>query len=271
MLCAVPTKPLVTLGVALAVVAAHADASAAEASRPAYQLRAEFDVPALGIGLVFATARVIRMQQPQKPYCAPRCDPADLNAFDRLVAGNWNRQWSDISKVAIVVVGAAPIVYLTVDEQPLDALNDLVVIGESAALASAASTLVTTAAARPRPYLYGDKAPQFERESTDASQSFSSSHTSIAFAISTSTWMTYRRLHPDTAAHWGVLAAGDAAATLVGVARMIAGYNFPTDIISGAILGTSVGVLVPALHDAPVKITPTTSMNGAGLAMSAGF
>jgi membrane-associated phospholipid phosphatase len=237
-------------------------------TRPAYQLYAEYDLPALGIGVVFAAARAIRTQ---KAYCAPRCDPADLNGFDRLTAGRWQPTWTHVSNVGIALVIAAPIGYLLAEEGSLNMLNDAVVIGESALLASSLSTIMTVAAGRPRPFLYGDKAPLEDRNSVDASMSFISSHTAISFAISTSTWMTYRRFHPDSRAHWAVLAIGDAAASVVGLARMFAGRHFPTDVIAGAVVGTSVGVLVPALHRSPVQVAPTASSEGAGLTLLGAF
>ncbi|MBI2388389.1 MAG: phosphatase PAP2 family protein [Deltaproteobacteria bacterium] len=237
-------------------------------SRPAFQLYAEFDLPALGIGVVFAGARLVRTQ---KAWCAPRCDEKDLNAFDRLTAGRWDPAWTNVSNIGIAAVIAAPAIYLLADEGPLNALNDAVVIGEAALLASATSTIMTVAAGRPRPFLYGDKAPLEDRNTVDASMSFISSHTAISFAVATSTWMTYRRLHPRSRAHWLVLAVGDAAATLVGTARMLAGRHFPTDVLSGAIVGTSVGVMVPALHGAPVQVVPTAGKDHAGLAVTGFF
>jgi membrane-associated phospholipid phosphatase len=237
-------------------------------TRPAYQLYAEYDLPALGIGLVFAGARAIRTQ---RAYCAPRCDSADLNALDRLTAGRWDPRWTNVSNIGVAFVVAAPAIYLIAEEGSLNALNDAVVIGESALLASSVATIMTVAAGRPRPFLYGDKAPIEDRNSVDASMSFISSHTAISFAVSTSTWMTFRRLHPDSSAHWAVLAIGDAAAAVVGLARMLAGRHFPTDVLSGAIVGTSVGVLVPAMHRSPVKLAPTATSDGGGLALFGAF
>jgi membrane-associated phospholipid phosphatase len=70
------------------------------------------------------------------------------------------------------------------DEGFLDALNDSVIIAESALTATALSSLITLAAGRPRPFLYGDKAPLRERESPDAGFSFVSSHASVSAASS---------------------------------------------------------------------------------------
>jgi hypothetical protein len=43
---------------------------------------------------------------------------------------------------------------------------------ESGLAATAAVTMMTLAAGRPRPYLYGDKAPLSDRNSADAGLSF---------------------------------------------------------------------------------------------------
>jgi membrane-associated phospholipid phosphatase len=47
-----------------------------------------------------------------------------------------------------------------------------------------------------------------------------------------------------------VLGSSLSAATVVGLLKIHAGYHYPTDIAAGAVVGTSIGVLVPMLHRA---------------------
>ena len=61
-----------------------------DATRPAFLLYAEIDLPILTVGLVFVGARVVRTQ---KAFCAPLCDRIDLNALDRTTAGYWSQGW----------------------------------------------------------------------------------------------------------------------------------------------------------------------------------
>ena len=161
--------------------------------RPAFQLYAEIDVPVIGIGIVFALARRFRAQ---KAFCAPDlCNPADVNALDRVTAGYWSPGWQTASDYGLygVAVGAAAL--LLVDEGPASALNDAVVVAETGLAATALASVMTLASARPRPYMYGDKAPLSARNSPDGGLSFLSSHAAISFGIATSTFMTMRRLH----------------------------------------------------------------------------
>ncbi len=237
-------------------------------AQPAFQLYSEIDLPVLGIGLVLGTARFLRTQ---KAYCAPRCDPSELNALDRKTAGFYSVGWSNASNVGLYTLLAGAPVLLVADEGVLDALNDMVVIAESALLATALSSVMTLAAGRPRPLLYGDDAPLSARNDADAGLSFLSSHASISFAVSTSTFMAMKRLHPKSSMPYVVLGVGDALAAFVATSRVMAGKHFITDAVGGAIVGSSVGVLVPALHDSPVKVVPVVSESERGLGLSLNF
>lgn len=86
-------------------------------TRPAFQLYAESDLPILGVGLVFASVRLVRSQT---PYCAPLRDPSDLNAFDRVTAGNWNPTWSTMSDIGLYSLAAGAAVVLIADEGLLE-------------------------------------------------------------------------------------------------------------------------------------------------------
>jgi membrane-associated phospholipid phosphatase len=68
-----------------------------------------------------------------------------------------------------------------------------------------------------------------------------------------------------------VLAVGCAIASFVATARVMAGKHFITDSISGAIVGTAVGVSIPSLHASPVRIVPVVSDTQRGLGVGGVF
>jgi membrane-associated phospholipid phosphatase len=235
---------------------------------PAFQLYAEIDLPILGIGLVFAEARMFRSQ---KAFCSPLCETSDLNALDRTTAGFRSTGWQTASDVGLYAVGVGAAALLLADEGPLPALNDAAVIAESALAGTAVASILTIAAGRPRPFLYGEKAPLSNRNSADAGLSFLSSHAAVSFAIATSTFMTMRRLHPHAKATWAVMGVGGAIAAFVGAARVMGGMHFISDSVGGAIVGASLGVLVPSLHASPVAIVPMTGKEQRGVALNIRF
>lgn len=236
--------------------------SPADPRTPAFKLYAEIDIPVLAMAAVFGSARFFRTE---RAYCAPRCDPSEINRFDRVTAGRWSPRWATVSDLGAVTLIGGAAVLLVADEGVLPALNDAVVIAQSALLATAAPSMLTLAAARPRPFLYGDKAPADVRETSDAGMSFLSSHTSISFALATSMYMAMHRRHPKHA--WIVLATGLPIASTVGVARVMAGRHFITDVLGGAVVGAAMGILVPALHETGLRVVPTVNQTSATIAI----
>src|SRR5206468_10287910 len=153
---------------------------------------------------------------------------------------------------------------LVADEGVLPTLNDAVVVGEATLSATAVASIMTLAAGRPRPFLYGDSAPSSVRSSADAGLSFLSSHTAEAFAITTSLYVAERRLHPDSSRARWVLGVGVGVSSLIGVSRILAGYHFISDVVGGAVVGSSMGVLVSSVHGSPVHVVPVLNHEGSG-------
>jgi membrane-associated phospholipid phosphatase len=224
--------------------------------KPAFQLYAEIDLPIVGVAGILAAMRLI----PGKAAsCAPLCDSSGLNFIDKPIAGRWNPGWSTFTDFAVPSLGLASALLLAIDEGPRSALNDLTVVAESVLIATAVGGLATIPVGRPRPFLYGTTAPLEDRQSSDGSLSFVSGHTTVAFAFATSTYMAARRLHPAGPAQYIVLGVGLAGASAVAVGRVVSGKHFPTDVLAGAVVGSSIGVLIPALHGSPVRVVPVVS------------
>ena len=251
-----------------------------DATKPAFLLYAEIDPPVLAVGAVFAYGRRYKTDPAS---CAPACDSVRLNAIDKLTAGYYSAGWSNASDYMLYGLGAATAGLLVVDEGVLDALNDGVVVGEATLSATAVASIMTLAAGRPRPLLYGDptfpdgyKAPLSIRNGGDASLSFLSSHTAEAFAMVTSLYVAQHRLHPRSLYPKYILGVGLGVASAIGVARVMSGYHFITDVVGGALVGSSLGVLVASVHSSPVHVVPVVNKtpeggSGAGLALSGAF
>ena len=243
-----------------------------DTSQPAFQLYAEIDIPIMAIGSVFAVARQVKIQP---AYCAPLCDPTTLTgifgSIDKKTAGYYSSGWSTASDIALYGLGAAGLAMLVADEGVLNTLNDAVVVLEATLSATAVASVMTLAAGRPRPFLYGSKAPENVRNSADAGLSFLSSHTAMAFAITTALAVTERRLHPGSPAGKIVLGVGLAVSSFVALARVESGYHFITDVVGGAIVGASLGWMISSIHNSPVHVVPVVNDKGAGVGVSGSF
>jgi membrane-associated phospholipid phosphatase len=247
----------------------------AKAPRRAYQLYWEIDLPVLGVSAVLGGARMARTEGNTPAFCVQQipeedrvtvaCDPSALNFLDRPVAGRWSQGWSDFTDYMLLGMGAAPVALLWVDEGLLSMLNDVVVIYQATLIAATLSGLSSLSAGRGRPYVYGTEAPLGVRSSTEAGLAFFSGHSSMAFALSTSTFWTVKRTHQTGALPWLALGVGSVAASSVSVGRVLAGRHFPTDALAGAVVGAGIGTLIPMLHGIPVSIVPELEQQRAAL------
>jgi membrane-associated phospholipid phosphatase len=237
---------------------------------PAFQLYAEIDIPVLTVGLVFVGVRFVQTPRDLCPGQA-HCDPGPLNALDRTTAGFWNPNWLLASNVGLIAEAAGALALLADEEGGRRAANDAVVVAESALSATAVATIMTIAAGRPRPFVYGDKAPLADRTGSDAANSFLSSHAAVAFAIATSTYMTMHRLRPASQRPVATLALGLGAAAFVATSRVLAGQHFITDALGGALVGSSVGVVVSSFHGSPVSVVPVAGEHHQGIGVRTAF
>ncbi|HVJ21645.1 MAG TPA: phosphatase PAP2 family protein [Polyangiaceae bacterium] len=253
----------------------------ATAPRRAYQLYWEIDLPVLGVAAVLGGGRLAHTESGAPAYCVQQipeaerattgCDPDDLNALDRGVAGRWSPSWSTASDYVLYGLAAAPIVVLWIDEGFVGMLNDVIVVYQSTLIAASLSGISSVASGRGRPYVYGTEAPLSAREGAEGGLAYFSGHSSMAFALSTSTFWTLQRTHPNDALPWIALGVGTTAAATVAVARVEAGRHFPSDVIAGTIVGVGIGTLIPMLHGVPVQVIPETSSDGALLSVAGAF
>ncbi len=265
----VRTSSRSTLFAVTAVTAFAAPASSRAQTRGAFELTPTIDLPVIAL-TVPVLASWFLAGELRPAWCSPRCDPAGVNAFDRFAAGGYRPAWRTVSDLSVVGYGLAAVTTIALAEGLPRALPDLVVVLESAMVANSLAILTNYATGRPRPYLYGDTAPEELRSRGGAAQSFFSGHTANAFAVTLATFQVLRRTARPAVA-WIALAVGLAASSFIATARVIAGDHHPTDVIAGAIVGASVGWLVPALHragNARARPAATPLAGGFGLVLT---
>ncbi len=233
------------------------------ATEPAYVFRPEIDLPIAGVAGAVAVGWVFRHQL-SPAWCAPRCDPSALNSVDRLAAGRFSAAFGLASHVSVGLVLASSVLVPIVDEGSAG-LGDALIVAQTIVVANAVGVVSQMSVRRPRPLLYGESAPVSERTDGNGSLSFFSGHASSTFAGALAAFGVIARRHPGSAAKWVTFAVGMLGASTVATLRVLAGQHFPTDVLAGALVGTSIGVLIPALHDRPLAIASVPTAGGVTL------
>jgi membrane-associated phospholipid phosphatase len=210
--------------------------------RSVYHVSAAVDIPVtLGAALVMAVP-----YRYANRWITPRCpcDPAEVNSFDRGAIGNRNPGAATVSDVTVGVALIAPLVFDAIDVGTGEVWReDALVFAQTLAVNGALVTATKFIAQRPVPRTYaGD--PELI-DSPEGYRSFYSGHTSNVFAALSATAMTIRLRYGEKTWPWIVTGV---VGTSVALERVADGRHFPTDVITGAVMGTAVGILVPWLH-----------------------
>jgi membrane-associated phospholipid phosphatase len=253
----------------LALLAVGGLAVASEGDEPAYRLSVNLDVPLILISGAAASSFLF-MKETGPPACAPLCDKQNVNVFDRHFAGRYSPTWQTVGDITVATTVILVPIGLIVGEPSWSVIGDLVVVGEAALLTSAIQVPLSYAVDRPRPRLYGEKAPLDQRDDANAGRSFFSGHVANTLAVTMVSATALRRLdHPKLA--WAVLGIGIAGSVLVGISRVGAGGHFPTDVLIGYAVGAGVGIAIPALHERRIAVSPIATPEAHGLSLATTF
>ena len=272
-----PRLALVTVLATASSGAAHADPTPSESPagppdhrESPYRISLALDLPVtLAAATVWLVPGLALARSIAGPACDV-CDPAQLNALDRLVVGHQEpvaRTLSDWYFLLPAAFAVADVLDVGISHWRSWAA-DLVVVAEALTINGALDEVVRRAVRRPRPFLYTAGLYPDERALPEATFSFYSGHTSAMFTLATSLAYTFHLRHPQARSRYVVWTAALALASVEGALRVIGGAHFPSDVIVGAIIGTSIGVLVPELHrrrfvvpgviEAGISLAPTT-------------
>ena len=234
---------------ALAATFAVATPGAARAgSHHALRYDLALDVPlTAGAGAVWFGTELAKSHL--APIDCRWCDPP---AFDREVrdALVWAsnapaRTASDVLAFGVIPVAAlAPFAFVADSRE--DALLDALFVVEAVAIAQAVNQTVKFSVGRQRPFVRFGNYPEPDRShDPDDNLSFYSGHSSLAFSFAAAAG-TVSSLRGYRSAPW-VWGAGMALATSVAYFRIAADKHYLTDVFTGAVIGTAVGVAVPRL------------------------
>ncbi len=130
-----------------------------------------------------------------------------------------------------------------------DWLDLLILYGESHAINTDFYLLDASFVLRTRPFNYNPEVPIEEKLATETRNSFFSGHVSTAATASFFMAKVYSDYHPEIGNKKYLLyTAAVIPPALVGYYRFRAMKHFPTDILTGFIIGATAGILIPELH-----------------------
>ena len=198
--------------------------------------------------------------------CLFALDPSDINSFDRMLMNNYDRVKDNAATVLEIAALASPAVLLSQGSDQYVTIG--LMYAETLALTWGTTEIIKHLVERPRPYMYYDGYPQQKVDSGDWNRSFPSGHTSMSFAGASFASYVFWKYNPGSKWRIPVTAISYSLAATVAALRVAGGNHFATDVLAGALIGTAIGIGVPALHTLFADKDATISVSPFGLAVS---
>ena len=179
-------------------------------------------------------------------------DASSIWAFDRAATEQSaadRHNAADISDVAMNASLVVPFFLLFDETVRRDWANLLFLYAETQAINTAFYVMTAGAFDRKRPFVYNQDVSIDDKMGPGTRISFFSGHVSTPAAASFFAAKVYCDYHPEIGAkkYWLYTAALIPPA-VVGYYRFKAMKHFPTDVITGTLVGAATGVLIPLLH-----------------------
>lgn len=215
-----------------------------------YKFKLGADIPIGVITLGAGTTALIK-QKKNKPFTEYEINSLayDVNKLDHSsINRSYNKKIHFLSDVGMVTAIATPLILLA-DKKVRNEIKYIAPMWvETFALTYALTGMTKELVRRTRPYVYYDDVPLEKKMAKDARASFFSGHTSMTAASTFFTAKIYADMNPNS--KWKPLVWTSAAILPAGIGflRYSGGKHFWTDIITGYLVGATVGILVPHLH-----------------------
>ncbi|MES2642364.1 MAG: phosphatase PAP2 family protein [Myxococcota bacterium] len=183
----------------------------------------------------------------ERPAPGPALD--DLNVIDAWVLHRWDPKAGTASDVATYGLGGAALLTTGLLGKRHGGLAPAVILVEAWTCTGLTVEVLKQATDRSRPFVrYNDPTDDIikAQQNHDATMSFPSGHTAFAAAA---TFTVARMLDDvDAVPAWVAYSSAGALTTTVGVLRVLAGKHYPTDVVIGALIGGTYGLVLPVLH-----------------------
>lgn len=171
----------------------------------------------------------------------------NIPTFDQLFMTDYSKGLNYTAYGSLFLVGISPIIFIT--QPKSDWVPILVMYGESLLWANGLKELGKILVNRARPYMYYENYPQDKVDDGDWAKSWPSGHTTIAFTSAMFTSYLFCQYNSDSKYKTLVIASTFSIASATGILRMCSGNHFYSDVLTGMVIGSVSGFVVPMLHN----------------------
>lgn len=236
------------LSVSLVGSARTAHAEPEESPPLRYELDPVTDTVVLSVSLVSGVFSELTIGSGELPATTPN-GKENIPFYDRWVVDIDNeagaRFLGDLGLWTVAGYAVFDTIHTGYRESAAEGWTEVALYLESALLNWTMANIVKLTVRRPRPRAYEEG---IDLTMVNQELSFYSAHAAMTAGLAgTATYLAFVR-DPDGWTPWATLVAGTAVTGFVAEERIRVKAHFLTDVLAGAVVGASVGVLIPHLH-----------------------
>ncbi|MGK7394131.1 MAG: phosphatase PAP2 family protein [Candidatus Cyclobacteriaceae bacterium M3_2C_046] len=228
----------------------HFSVAAQPDSHSPYHITVERDLPLVFSGLSAFIAGNIMLNQmdPLSLGELQQLNKNEIPAFDRNAVNRYSNDHNLISDILVTATTIAPTLTFLDKDIRSDFWDILLMGSEVALINNGINILIKSTVERPRPYLYNEDVAVETRIKPYGRLSFYSAHTSNAASLSFFTAKIISGYSEHKLLKKMVWIGAFTFPAVTGYLRYSSGRHFPSDIITGYMMGATIGYLVPFLH-----------------------
>lgn len=188
-------------------------------------------------------------------------NPSEIPATDAIFYKEYNKTFDYIGTGLQFAAMLTPAVFVMAPKK--DWFTVGIMYTESLLWAYGLKNLGKAMVYRARPYTYATGWPQKDVDDGDWYNSFPSGHATMAFNAATFTTLVYGSFFPEGKTKYIVGAGCYAIAAATAASRIMSGNHFLSDVLTGAAIGTTTGLMIPIAH------TYIAQLNASGKGLTA--
>lgn len=174
-------------------------------------------------------------------------DANNINTFDRRATRQNRLQDARVSDFILGIGAISPLVTLSDNVARKDVIPIIAMYVETALIVNGITNISKGLSKRIRPFVYNPNS-SMDKTTLNARQSFFSGHVSNAAAFSFLTASIINEYTENRKVKNIAWIGASVIPATVGVLRYTSGRHFPTDILTGYLVGSGIGLLIPYLH-----------------------
>lgn len=205
--------------------------------------------PAFAIGNGIVLTGSILAQKHVKPLddkVILALNKQDINRFDRIACNQWSPRVAKVSDALALGTGLMYSYFLFKPVTQKESINIAGVAFQSLLLSQSLSNALKLGL-RNRPYLYNPQVNMEEKRKVDARMSFFSAHTSTVSSLCYSFALAHNTYFPDKK-QTGIWIGAITIPAIEGFLRVKAGKHYPSDVITGYLVGLGSSLIMHYLH-----------------------